>query len=406
MSARRAEQGPACGGWTRALGSAAALLALLVGVASVARAQTPVTSLGLGYPVPPLDARAAAMGGTGLGLLGGSLSAVNPAEMAAFRRPSLGLTFSAERVGVETGSGSQSTGRSRIPNVRAVIPFRSWAFGLSFSSVSDQDWSIRLQDTLVSSSGTFPYDERREHDGGLSTVNFSVARELGPVSLGVEAGILTGSLRQTFFRNFEPSIENPGVGIGVARGESRFSYSGLRVRGGVAAQLSPRLRLSGVLSFSGDLEAKQDTAGQQVARYEIPMPAEWAFGGSYQVAPRFLVSAAGGWAAWSNTGNVLESSEAVDTWWVGGGAEYVGLTLFGASVPLRAGYRRTGLPFHPVGEEPLTESAFSFGVGFDVAGGLSSVDLSVEIGSRGDFASSGAEESFTRFSLSLALYQL
>jgi len=59
----------------------------LVLAPGILAAQTPVTSLGLGYPVPPLDARAAALGGTGMGLFGGSFSSRNPAELGARWRP-------------------------------------------------------------------------------------------------------------------------------------------------------------------------------------------------------------------------------------------------------------------------------------------------------------------------------
>jgi hypothetical protein len=379
--------------------------ALLAVSSGAAPAQTPVTAPGLGQPVPSVDARVAAMGGAGLGLLGGSMSVLNPADLAAVPRATLGLTLAPENVSVRAPTGSQGTGRSRVPVVLAVVPVRSWSIGASFGAETDQDWSISLRDTLVTSVGTFPFEERREHDGGLSSFNLAVAREFGSVGAGVEVGFLTGSLRQTFFRNFEPSVEDPAVGIGVARGAARFGYSGFRIRGGLSTSLSSRLRVSGMMSWTGDLEARQDTAGVETGRYEISMPVEWAVGGSYRVAPPLLVSAAGGWSGWSASGDDFVGSDAADVWWLGVGAEWLGLRAFGAGLPLRAGFRRTGLPFHPVGSDPLTETAFTFGAGIDVAGGLATMDAALEIGNRGDLATSGAEESFARFSLSLSVTQ-
>ncbi len=400
MSARRAGLGRSGGGAVAAI-----LLALLSLAASPAAGQAPATAPGLGQTVPATDARAAAMGGARLGLIGGSLSVLNPADLAGFSRPALGMTIAPEGVSVKTADGSQGTGRSRVPVVMAVVPRGSWAIGASFVAETDQDWTIELSDTLSTSSGTFPYEERREHDGGISSVNLAVARTIGPVAAGIEAGFLTGGLRQTFFRNFEPAVEDPTTGIGIARGEARFSYSAFRLRGGVATQLSPRLRVSGMLSWTGDLEAKQDTANREVARYEVPMPVEWALGGSYRVAERLLVSAAGGWSGWGGSAEEFVSSEATDVWWLGVGAEWLGLRLFGAGLPVRAGFRRTGLPFHPAGGDPITETAFTFGAGIDVAGGIATMDAALEIGSRGDLAASGVEESFTRFSLSLSVTQ-
>ena len=76
-------------------------------------AQTPVTDLGLGYPVPPLDARAAALGGTGIGLYGGSFSSRNPADLTMFSNPAIGGTLAPESAKLKTIDGEQSTGRSR-----------------------------------------------------------------------------------------------------------------------------------------------------------------------------------------------------------------------------------------------------------------------------------------------------
>jgi hypothetical protein len=384
---------------------AAPVFALLSLIAAPVAGQTPATAPGLGQTVPAADARAAAMGGARLGLIGGSLSVLNPADLTGFSRPALGLTIAPEGVSVKTADGSQGTGRSRVPVVMAVIPRGSWAIGASFIAETDQDWTVGVSDTLTSSFGTFPYEERREHDGGLSSVNLAVARTIGRVGAGIEAGFLTGGLRQTFFRNFEPAVEDPTFGIGIASGEARFSYSAFRLRGGLVSQLSPRLRVSGSLSWTGDLEARQDTAGLEIARYEIPMPVEWALGGSYRVADRLLVSAAGGWAGWGGSADDFVSSDATDVWWLGVGAEWIGLRLFGAGLPVRAGYRRTGLPFYPAGEDPITETAFTFGAGIDVAGGIATMDAALEVGSRGDLASSGVEESFTRFTLSLSVTQ-
>ncbi len=382
----------------------AALLVLVL--APALAAQMPVTGLGLGYPVPPLDARAAALGGTGLGLLGGSLSGRNPADLRGFRRPTLGLTYAPESIGVETPDGTQTTGRSRVAIVQAAVPIRSWTVGLGFASGLDQDWGVRLQDTLRSSFGTYPYHERREHDGGVSAVTLAVAREFGRFSLGVDGSVLTGSLRQSFSRDFEPALEDPENTIGIAGGEARFSWSGFRIRGGAATQLGSRVRLSGVIGWSTDLTATRDTAGSDPAKYDFDMPFEWAIGGSAQITTGLLATAAIGYSDWGATNSDLESASAADVLWYGVGVEYVGLELFGAGLPLRAGVRRTDLPFFLVGTEQLVETAGTFGLGLEVGGGLASFDIAVEFGTRGDFQASLVQESFRRLSISMALFQL
>jgi hypothetical protein len=344
------------------------------------------------------------MGGTGLGLIGGSLSSRNPADMRGFARPTLGITYAPEAVDVKSPSTSQTTGRSRLAIVQAVVPLRSWTVGLSFASGLDQDWSVSLQDTLESSFGDFPYDERREHDGGVSMVTLGVARQIGNFSLGIDGSLLTGSLRQTFFRRFSVAVDDPGRAIGVADGEARFSWSGFRARGGIATAIGSRIRVSGQVGIGTDLKATRDSVGD-AATYEFAMPLEWSVGGSARLAENLLAAAAVGFSDWSATAADLDGGAAADVLWYGAGLEYVGIEVFGATMPLRAGFRRTDLPFHIPAEEQLTETAGTFGIGLEVGGGRAAFDATLEFGSRGDLERSGVEESFRRFSLSMALLQ-
>ena len=146
--------------------------------------------------------------------------------------------------------------------------------------------------------------------------------------------------------------------------------------------------------------------GSEDATYSFDMPFEWAIGGSAQVTTGLLATAAVGFSDWSATNSDLSSSTASDVFWYGVGLEYVGFSLFGASLPLRAGVRRADLPFSLVGTEQLAETAATFGIGLEVSGGLAAFDLAVEFGSRGDFDASRVQESFRRLSISMALFQL
>lgn len=390
---------------TAAARVAATAMVLVLAAASSLVAQAPVTSLGLGYPVVPLDARAAALGGTGLGLIGGTLSGRNPADMRGFRRPTLGLTYAPEAVNVKSLGESQTTGRSRLAIVQAVVPLRAWTVGLSFTSGLDQDWGVRLQDTLQTSFGDFPYVERREHDGGVSTVTLGVARQIGDFSVGIDGAILTGSIRQSFTRDFDLALDNPSRAVGVTSGEARSSWSGWRLRGGAATSIGSRVRVSGMVGISSDLTATRDTAGD-APTYEFSMPLEWAAGGSARLAENLLASAAVGFTDWSATAPDIPGGAAADVLWYGAGLEYVGFELFGAGLPLRAGFRRTDLPFYIAGEDQLTETAATFGLGLEVSGGRASFDLAVEFGTRGDLDKTGVEEGFRRLSLSMALLEL
>lgn len=370
-----------------------------------ASAQVPVTALGLGYPPAAVDGRAAALGGAAMGIEGGSLTGRNPADLVLFRRPALGVTFAPENVDVETPAGTNATGRSRLAVLQSVLPIGSWAFGFGVQQELDQDWTVLVSDTLESSMGTFPFEERREHDGGVSSVNFAAMRRLGPIALGAEFDVLTGSLRQTYRRNFESALEDPSRNIGFAAGEARWSFSGYRLRAGAALRVQRLATVSAAFSWTSDLDARRDTTGTAVPLRRFEMPLALEAGGSLRLSQRLLLAIGAGWKGWSGTDVSSLGFDAEDVWWLGGGVELSGLRLLGMTLPVRAGYRFADLPFHELGREQLRETAFTFGLGTAFAGERARVDLGVEIGKRGDLGRTGAEEGFSRFSISLALQQ-
>lgn len=380
------------------------VLALAGGVAPVS-GQTPITALGLGAPVAAIDARAAALGGTGIGLLGRSLSARNPADIGFYEQPVIGITYAPEGVTVKGRDGDLDTGRSRVSVLRGAIPIDDWTVGVAFAAELDQDWQVEFVDTLSTSVGTFPYTERLLSDGGVSSVNFNVTRRIAGISLGAEYGILTGNLRRQFSRAFDPDTADASNLIAPAGGAAFWSYAGSRFRFGAAGDVTDRIRVSADVSLQGDLKAERDSSNSAVSDLTFPMPAAFEAGASAQVSPVLLVTGAVGWTGWAGTEGAAAGFVASDVMWVGVGAEYSGVQLSGQNIPLRLGFRRTDLPFHATNLAQPTETALTLGFGLRVSDDQARIDLAFEIGSRGDLETSGVGESFQRMSLSLALFQ-
>lgn len=372
--------------------------------ASPAIAQVPVTAVGLGYPVTPVDARAAALGSTGIGLLYGTFSLRNPADLSEHRRPGFGLALIAEDVDVKGGTIPIDTGRERFTVIRAVVPLGRWTASLGFGGELDQDWSARFLDTLVLSTGRVPFEEVREHDGGMSAIDFSLARRMGPLSLGVTAQRLNGSLRQTFFRTFDPPLEGAPA-LANTGGSQRIKYHAWRFKTGASLDITDRLLVSGAVGFTGDLTAEPQNSTKASVQFDLPTTIE--LGASVLVADSIVLVAGGGWAGWSSVEGLADSQEGLrthDTRWGGVGLEYRSLRLLGFGIPLRLGARRAELPFG-FGDSPADERAFSAGAGFIFRGGIAELNLAFEFGDRGDFAQDGLEESFRRLTASFTLRQ-
>ncbi len=369
--------------------------------AAPAVGQTPITAIGLGYPVAPADGRAAALGGTGIGLLGGSFSLASPADLTQHTTPGFGLAFSGESVTLRGASESLDTGRERFTVVRAVAPFGDWALAVAFGGDFDQDWSARFVDTLALGDGTtVPFEEAREHDGGISRIDASVARRIGPLSLGVSAQRLTGSLRQTFTRRFGDSNDG-GPPLATAGGSQRLTYRAWRIRAGASLAVGDRVLISGVASKGGDLTIDPDTDAS--VESSLPLPTTIEVGASVRVTSRLLLAASGGWADWSRLGDVGDATSH-DVTWMGAGLEFEGLRILGGDLPLRVGARRAELPFS-TGDSALDETAITGGFGWLFRGGTAGLHVGLEFGSRGNFATDGLEESFRRATISFELRQ-
>lgn len=389
----------------RAPGLTAALLsALALPVdAGHAGAQTPFTAVGLGYPVPPIDARAASLGGAGLGLPGGTMTVRNPADLAEFSTLNLGFTLQPEKATVELSEApSQETGRNRFTVLRAVIPAGGWRFGVGFASVLDQDWRVTLQDTLFTREKaveSIPFEERRVSDGGVSAVDLAAARRLGPLSVGVGVERLSGSLRRSFDRNFRADTAVPPApsDLGSVEAAGSWSYRGWRARGGVHLRLGERVRLSGTGRWGGELTADPD-GPSEVRTYDVPE--SLSAGASVILGGAWVLTGAAGWEGWSEADDDLREESAHDARWAGGGLEFSGWTVGPFRVPLRVGGRVSELPFSRPGRDQPTERAVTGGLGFVAAGGRALVDLSVEVGTRGDLGETGVAEEFQRFGVS------
>lgn len=381
--------------------SAALLLLLAPGPAA---AQTPLTGVGLGYPVTPVDARAAALGGAAGALPGGSLSTRHPASLTRLDRLTLGFSLSPEAVDVDVSESApaQSEGRSRFTLARVVVPAGKWRVGAGFAPEFDQDWRVTLRDTVSFGGQRFPFRERRVSDGGVSTAHLTLARRVGPLSVGVGGERLTGSLERSFRRSFSPDTAAPTAGIGDVRASESWAYEGWRARGGLGLDLGDRGRVTVSGAVAGDLTAEPEGPGETRV-YDFPSSLSAA--ASLRLTDRLLFTGSGGWTGWSTVDDDLRRGRALDARWAGGGLELRDVDLGPLSVPFRVGARVRELPFALDGREQITERALSAGLSARGAGGRASVGLSVEFGTRGDVADAGIAEDFRRFHFTFQIRQ-
>jgi len=366
-------------------------------------AQTPFTAIGFGYPALPIDGRASALGQASVALLGGSYSITNPAAVTEFRGLHLNASITGEAVSVKFPQISEGINRGWLPVLRGIVPLgRQNVLAVGIGSNLDQDWGVVFRDTLTSTLGTFPFDERRENDGGLSSLDVTFARRIGGLSFGAGLQRLTGNLRQTVFRTFEEDTAGTGTTPLPVRDFAQVDYGSWRFLGGFTAKLKQTAMIGAQVAINTDLKATRDTTGVSVT---FDRPFELGVGGSARISSRFLLAASGGWTNWSTANQSFSTVRAADTYYLGGGVEYSGLRFISLAIPLRLGYRWTELPFVIQGKKQSTEWAATFGLGTRIASGAAAFDFGFEWGRRGDLQATGAEESFFRTTISISLRQ-
>ena len=380
----------------------AALLALIV-LPAAAGAQSLFSTRGLGVPLEPVDARARALGGIGVGLLGWTGSMVNPAEAAGVYRRGVTAAIQSSRRSVEFEGESDVVGGTRFPVMRAVLPFgERVGVAIGYGGFLDQAWAVRSESVVPIGDREIRAVDQVESSGGVAQGRLDVAYLVTPtLAVGIGAGLYTGRLERVVSRSFPDSVVIDGF-----RTTAAWNYSGPAVSAGAWWQPLPILRLGASVTWAGELRAEPEEGTTQEVRVDLPL--QVAAGASGQLAPGLLAVAGARWAGWSSVADGFGDPDvAADTWEVGGGLEWRGARALGRPFPLRLGARYAKLPFRVQGATP-SEWALALGLGSVLArddlGPRAVVDAAIERGRRGDAAATGLTESFWRLTLSMALF--
>lgn len=384
-----------------------ALAALLVN--APARAQSLFATRGLGTPVGPVDARARALGGSGVGLLGLSTSLVNPAEVAGNLRRGVSAVLQPQSGSASLGDEDDGFTGTRFPMVRVLVPIGTrTVLSVGYGGVLEQSWAIVSEGFERVGADSVGTRDVIESVGGISQVTAGVAYSLSPsLAIGFAGGLYTGNLDRKVTRTFSDTT----TGLTPFETRLQWDYSGPVAIVGVRWDPVPVARIGASFSWTGtlDVHGQDASAGDDESR----LPFRLNVGASGWLSPDLLL-ALGTEYAWRGSTAVFANNAANatrrDTWRYGGGLEYE-LVPNGRRV-VRLGGSYSQLPYFDAGEEPPREWAGSLGFGFrlagDDAGPLAVLDATIERGNRSGLASSanpgGLKENFWRFTFGLALF--
>ncbi len=353
--------------------------------------------VGLGRLVRPYDARARALGGAAVALHGGNLSALNPASLGRIHSSGIWLAYQPESRSLKGDGVSGDVETASFPLFRMALPMSSrWVAGAAFGSKLDRNWGVQFTDTVSLTTGEAPFRETRTSDGGVSQFRLESGFIVG-------GGWTVGAAFQYFFGESRIKVsrvflEDPLLPF-VSEAAIRASGWGLTL--GTEYQPAEDFIVGLVASWGSDLTVRDDSTG---AETKVSLPLGLDIGASLLLGSDVLFALAAGWANWSSAQADLPDSGVEDTWRLGGGFEARFISSGSAwSSFLRLGGSYEKLPFQLEGGSPW-ERALAVGLGVDFLGGRGRFDSAIEFGRRGSQDTNAIEESFTRYTFSVAVF--
>lgn len=347
----------------------AALAALLCVSASTLAAQGTVSTQGFGYPPGEFSARVAATGGALADF--DAITPINPAALTAWGASGLYFQYAPEFRTVSSAGVQDHSTVIRFPLTALGFAFGRTTFGLSSSTFLDRTWAT--QRTFVehdSPTDSVVYREEFRSEGAISDFRLAAGFALtSSLRIGLGGHVLSGSNR----RSNERVATNDTLTTPFGE-QSRISYNGTAVSGGLAWRLGSALDLAASGRLGGTIKAfRNDTT---LTHAKVPRRA--SFAARFTGFGATTIAARADWDGWSSMQGLAASDvKMTDAWDVGVGAEVRGPSLFGAEIPLRGGFRSRTLPF-AFGTSNVRETTASVGSGLALSQNHVFADLTVQ----------------------------
>ncbi len=387
----------------------AAALGFALPLASPARANSILSIGGLGEPQLEEAARLRALGGAGAAEHGPrDISLVNPASLADVDRILLQVTVTPAMRRISSPAANEDAHETTFPSARGIIalPGRIVLSG-SYVAGTDAEFTV-IRDENQGAPSTI----RVDGSGGLNFLRVSLARRIAPAfRLGVDWEVIAGSYHETWRRTFtDPALAAARDTLDVKYPKKgRFRFGGQLVKD--AWSLGAVYEMSQGLP----LEQRRSTAGASdvFTGQRLTIPTGFVVGASAPMRGRLRAVAQYRRANWSRSSlqSDLVDFRPLQRFSLGVERAHGAPTAmsFWRRIPLRIGayvlqwpdlLPRAGAVDLSGGSVAVNERALTLGAGLitkDQGGGL---DLSLELGTRGDKSDLGVSEKFARLGIS------
>ncbi len=382
---------------------------------ALASAQTLFATRGLGVPISATDARAAALGGIGLGLTGFNFNFENPADAAGLLRRGATATLQPSWNRLELEGESDNIGGSRFPLLRVFYPVNTKVVAsLGYGAYLDQTWGVQFAGEEVLGGETIRTTDVVRSTGGIAQLRFGMSYMLNQrLAIGAAAGMLTGNLDRSVTRTFDDSVSYDAF-------ESRLRWAYRAPQATLGARWDPATgtRVSASMSFAGKLKADAQDSAAEDRTYGSS--SKLTVGASTKLTSEVLATAGASRQKYPEIASdpvigpmgSTAGASTRDTWQYGAGVEYTGLRKGATIFPFRLGMRYQQLPYAGALESSPKEFSIAAGAGFELSTdvGLPQAlfNIALERATRDGFVtasrSDGLSEKYWRMNMTIALF--
>jgi len=347
--------------------------AALTSTAGLAGAQGSLSTLGFGYPMGGLSARAVGSGASLAGI--DPQSPVNPAAIVLNARAQGYAQYEPEFRTVDASGARTSTTTSRFPLFIVTGRQGLATFSLSFSSFMDRTWVNTYADTQSLGTERIASTVVTQSVGGISDGRVAMAWSFSErLHVGAAVHVYPGQNRVSVGRAFSDSSHAGSFQVG-----NEYSFAGTAMSFGAVYIPGAHFILSGDLRAGGALTMRR---GDSTVVGEGKVPFRYGVSASYDGIPGSVFNLRIGGEHWSDLRGLGAPTLGLDdATEVAVGTEIAGPRISGTPLMIRAGYRTRGLPF-TYAASAVKESSVAGGVGVPLVGGRAIVDVGVSRASR------------------------
>jgi hypothetical protein len=343
------------------------VVAAVIAMPTLARAQGTLSTQGFGYPTGGMSARSLGTGGAVTEF--DPLSSTNPAAIPSIGGGALYIQLEPEYRQLSVGAGSERARIARHPLAFVAVPLRNDLMaGISASNLLDRSFESTERRTQVIGDSSLGTTNFFKSDGAIGDVRVALAWAPSAwLRLGVAGHAITGDNRLRSTQVFDDSARFASI-----IDTSTVTYVGTALSAGATIFVRDQIGLAASYRRGGSMSVKR--ADTTLGKANVPD--RMSFSVAYVGIRGTTIAARTSKDSWTRMRGLGSATLPIsEEWDTSIGADILGPRFAQRAIQVRAGARWRTLPFG-LATTAVRERSASFGLGTLFARGRIALDVS------------------------------